>query len=180
MMMVAIIALLVTASLACLIAIYLVISLVNGVFSALSVPTPNEVLDDIVLALELPEHGFYAEPGCGDGRVIRAVIRGRPQLIARGTDNNPLPLLVAWLRLRGRAKLTMGNIRRMPFAHSDRVFTYLSPRLMRELEPIFQRELEPGARLVSLQFPLPTRPATREIALKRGRPHANRLFIYHY
>ncbi|HUD11605.1 MAG TPA: class I SAM-dependent methyltransferase [Candidatus Saccharimonadia bacterium] len=180
MLLIAIVVLVLLLVAAIAITVHLVVSVFNSFTTALPVPTPYSTISDIVDALSLPTTGVYVEPGCGDARVLAAVLRAQPGLRAVGVENNPLSLLKSWLAVRGCARLVSGDLMKMRFHSVDRVFTYLSPRLMSALETRFQDELPKGARLVSLQFPLPHKQPAAEIILTGGRPHAKKLFVYDY
>jgi SAM-dependent methyltransferase len=134
----------------------------------------------VLAALEVPAGGVLVEPGCGDGRVLAAVLRRDGSVRVTGIERDPVMLAVARLRAGRKARLRLGDMRTGSLIGADRVFTYLSPRFMALLEPKFERELKPGARVVSLQFALPSRKASREIELKQGPAHARRLYVYDY
>jgi SAM-dependent methyltransferase len=162
------------------ITVHLVVAAINGRVAAWSVPTPLCSVPEILEAVDLPERGVLYEPGCGDGRVLAAALRRWPGMRAVGVDNDPVMLGVARVWTRGRAKLELMDLMKLDFREADRVFVYLGPRFMGLLEPKFKEELRPGARVVSLQFPLPNRKVTREAVLERGRPYAERMYIYDY
>jgi SAM-dependent methyltransferase len=142
--------------------------------------TPPGVLAQVVEALDLPERGRLVDLGCGDGRVLWAVLKRRPRLRVTGVENNPVVFALAWRRLRDKAALEMREIEDVPLEGVDRVFAYLGPGLMAALEPRFERELQKGARVVSQQFPLPGRRPDRVVELKGGKPYANKLYVYDY
>jgi hypothetical protein len=52
--------------------------------------------------------------------------------------------------------------------------------MMAELEPRFERELSAGARVVSVQFPLPGRAADKVVDLADSESHAGKLYVYNY
>ncbi len=52
--------------------------------------------------------------------------------------------------------------------------------MMAELEPRFERELAAGVRVVSVQFPLPTRKADKVVELINSASHAAKLYVYNY
>jgi len=142
--------------------------------------TPGESLDRIVSELDLPEHGKIVDLGCGDGRVLAAVLRYRPELEAVGVENNPVVLGLAKVRLKGRAELRRGDLLKYDLKGCDRVFAYLGPEMMERLEPRMERELRPGARLVSQQFPLPYRKPDQVVELPGAKSYARRLYVYDY
>jgi hypothetical protein len=176
----AVVGLVVLLGLAVMIALHLVVANVNAVRSPLSVPTPMVVLPEVLKALDMPAGGMLVEPGCGDGRVLAAVLRQDVTVRVLGVENDPVMLAVAWLRAGRKARLVLGDMRTMPLGEADRVFAYLSPRFMELLEAKFERELKRGSRVVSLQFALPGRRPSRVVELEHGPAHAHRLYVYDY
>jgi cyclopropane fatty-acyl-phospholipid synthase-like methyltransferase len=142
--------------------------------------TPDKTLPQVVKALDLPEHGKVVDLGCGDGRVLASIIRNNSKLVAIGVENNLLVWALARVRLKHRAKIERGDLRKIDLSGCDRVFAYLGPGMMAELGPKFERELRPGAKLVSQQFPLPGRKPDEVLDLAYAKPFANKLYVYHY
>jgi SAM-dependent methyltransferase len=157
--------------------VYMVSASRNSVHTVMS---PRRVIPEVLEALDLPEQGVFYDLGCGDGRILAAVLARRPRLYAVGMENNPVVLAAARLRLVGKARLLGKGIMSVDVSDADRVFAYLGPALMAELEPKLERELRRGARLVSQQFPLPKRRPDAVVELKQGRSHAAKLYIYDY
>ncbi len=118
--------------------------------------------------------------GCGDGRVIGALMKDNPNAVYVGVENNPVIWALAKLRLRSKARVVLGEIMAAKLHDAKRVFVYLGPKLMSQLEPKFELELQRGARVVSIQYPLPGR-APHEVVEVPGSPsHAGRLYVYDY
>ncbi len=118
--------------------------------------------------------------GCGDGRVIAALRSGNSKARYIGVENNWVVWGLAVRRLRGKARLIRGEISKANLQEATRVFAYLGPKMMAELEPRFELELPRGARVVSVQFPLPNRKPDKEMELAGSASHAARLYIYNY
>jgi hypothetical protein len=144
------------------------------------VTAPPKVLPEILAALDLPAKGELWDLGCGDGRVLEAAHRMQPRLKLRGVENNPMPLQLARMKLRGAADLRQGEILDANLKQANRVYCYLGPGLMRDLEPKFFAELPKGARVVSMQFRMPGRKPDAEIVLNHGRAYAAKLYVYDY
>jgi SAM-dependent methyltransferase len=165
-------------------AAWLLTMLVHGYFMFRNrvpyVLAPVGVLGEIVSALELPKQGTMVDLGCGDGRVLEAVQRAAPGMKLVGVDNNPLPLVLARMKLGATAKLKRRDILQTDLTGVTRVFCYLGPELMAQLEKKFERELTAEARVVSMQFPIPNRKPVKEVELAHGKAHAARLYVYKY
>jgi SAM-dependent methyltransferase len=74
--------------------LHLVVANVNSMGSPLSVPTPMAVLPEVLAALEVPAGGVLVEPGCGDGRVLAAVLRRDGSVRVTGIERDPVMLAV--------------------------------------------------------------------------------------
>jgi SAM-dependent methyltransferase len=163
------------------VAAVLIVHLVAAARNAVPpVLTPPEAVAEVLRELKLPVRGKLVDLGCGDGRVLAAALMMQPALEAVGVENNPVMLARAKLRLKGRARLVLGDILKQSLRGTDRVFVYLGPGLMAELEPRFERELPKGARVVSQQYPLPNRKPVRVVQLAHAKPYAKQLFVYDY
>jgi trans-aconitate methyltransferase len=118
--------------------------------------------------------------GCGDGRVIGRLQTDCPGARYIGVENDPAVWLLARFKLKKSAKLIRAGIMDTPLTAATRIYVYLGPQLMAQLEPRFERELAPGARVVSVQFPLPNRKPDSVVELKDSANYAARLFVYNY
>ena len=134
-----------------------------------------------IVARELdvrPQDTVY-DLGCGDGRVLRALQSVCSEARYVGVENDPVVWALAKLRTRN-VQIRRGEIATTSLHAATRVYAYLGPQLMAELELRFERELPAGARVVSVQFPLPTRQADNIIELDNSLSYASRLYVYTY
>jgi hypothetical protein len=164
------------------VAVYLVASNANGLWSAYSVGCPYKAIPEILPWIDAG-NGTMVDIGCGDGRILRAWLRSNSSGRAMGIENNPAIYLVAWmrtLRFGKRVRVILGDARKLKNGEAACIFAYLSPRMMVELEESFERQFPQARRLVSLQFPLPGRKASHVIRLAQGQPHAARLYVYDF
>lgn len=180
MLAIAIVGLVLLMGLSLGITINLVASFINGRQNVFSVGTPAAVLVEIVEHFEIPHSGTFVELGCGDGRVIRRLLRSRPDISVIGVENNPIACLIAGLAVRNKGKVILGDLNHIDLNPADCVFTYLSPQFMERLEPKLFTQMRRGTQLVSLQFPLPQRAALTRVKLKNGPAHAKWLYIYKF
>ena len=144
------------------------------------VALPKAAVGTVVRQLSVRVDDVVYDLGCGDGRVITALQSNNPNARYTGVENNPLIWMMAAGRLRGRARIVRGEIADAKLDNATRVFVYLGPKLMAELEPRFERELPKGARVVSVQFPLPGRKPDAEMELVGSASYAARLYVYNY
>ncbi len=141
---------------------------------------PRPALDQVMQALRLGSHEVFYDLGSGTGRVLAAVRAKEPNVRCIGVENNSLVWLVARLSLPWSIRLWRGDIMQQDLSEATRVFVYLGPGLMDQLEPKFERELPAGARVVSVQFPLPGRKADQTAELVGGSAHARRMYAYDF
>ncbi len=96
--------------------------------------------------------------GAGDGRV--AVMAAREfQAHGVGVEIDPAHCLVAWGRallsgVIGRVSIRQKNLFDAKLDDADVVFVYLTPALIERLRPQLILKLRPGARIVSVYFPI--------------------------
>lgn len=144
------------------------------------VPAPKSSLAAVVRALDLRPGLRVIDLGCGDGRVLETALAAVPGIAAAGVDRNHFPLWLARLRLGRRAELRREDFFTTPLAGVDRVYLYCWPTVLEKLLPKFERELKPGARVVSADFALKNRPASRTIAVPGPQKRVRTLYVYDF
>jgi ubiquinone/menaquinone biosynthesis C-methylase UbiE len=120
------------------------------------VPTPQEVVDEMLKIADVKKGDVLYDLGSGDGRIpvtaakrygIRAVgIDIDPARISEANENakkNGVEKLV---------KFRMEDLFKANFKEATVVTLYLLPDLNEKLRPKLWRELKPGTRIVSHQF----------------------------
>ena len=124
------------------------------------VPTPQEVVEDMLRLANVRTGDVLYDLGSGDGRIpvtaaklygVRAVgIEIDPERIREAQDN---------ARKHGVEKLVqfrMDDLFKADFSDATVVTLYLLPDLNVKLRPRLLRELKPGTRIVSHQFDMGT------------------------
>jgi hypothetical protein len=96
--------------------------------------------------------------GAGDGRVLRIAAR-EFRARAVGYEIEPLHCAVSWLAslLSGtleHVSIRNGNLYGADLSQADVVFLYLNPSFVENLREPLRQQLPPGARVVSLDFPI--------------------------
>lgn len=116
--------------------------------------------------------------GCGEGGLLRHLARARPECSFIGIEHAPLPWLLAYLRTRGLANVTIrrGNFWREPLAGYRVVYAFLSPAPMRQLWEKLRTEMPGDALFISNSFPVPGVEPVRVLEVADGRQ--TRLFLY--
>ncbi len=121
------------------------------------VPTRRVLIEHILRLAGVGEGTRFYDLGCGDGRVaVEAAKRGayvycveiRGDLIARAMEN---------ARRAGvfdRVRFVNKSFFDVEVSDADAVYMYLLSRVNARLRPKLERELRPGARVVTLDFPV--------------------------
>jgi len=124
------------------------------------VPTPEDVVDEMLKLAKATNKDYVADLGCGDGvMVIRALASGRaakayacdiePELAERTKSNAKKAGVADKLKVEVRDILTLTE---KDVADLDVVMLYMGDDLNLRLRPLLQKALRPGARVVSHRF----------------------------
>ena len=137
------------------------------------VPTPQEVVDQMLKLAKVGKNDVLYDLGSGDGRIpvtaakrwgIRATgIDIDPQRIAEANENakkNGVSHLVKFKR---------EDLFKTDFRDATVITLYLLPDLNVKLRPRLLAELKPGTRIVSHQFDMGTWKPDRKVELSAGR-----------
>ncbi len=148
------------------------------------VPLRRRAVSHVVAALgeSIDRSRPFYDLGCGDGRILAAMLSQYPGLSATGFEINPVVAFAARLRLRrfgSRARIVRRNLEAADLSRPGTVFTYLNPYTMRLLEGQLHRQAN-GLRLVSCDFPLPNRQANQTLRIAPPGHLAQHLYIYDY
>ncbi|MBR2978604.1 MAG: class I SAM-dependent methyltransferase [Myxococcaceae bacterium] len=106
--------------------------------------------------LNLKDGERFCDLGCGTGRVLRSARRAA-KVQATGYELNPFAILYLWalsitdwnVRVRWR------DFRKVDLSGFDAVYLYLIPKVLPDLAEQLEKQLRPGARVVSVDFPIP-------------------------
>ena len=120
------------------------------------VPTPQEVVEDMLRLVDVKKGDVLYDLGSGDGRIpvtaakkygVRAVgIDIDPERIAEAQDNAKKAGVAEKVEFR------LGDIFTMDFRDATVITLYLLPELNVKLRPRLLAELKPGTRIVSHAF----------------------------
>jgi len=120
------------------------------------VPTPQEVVDQMLELAEIDENDLIYDLGSGDGRIV---ITAAKRYGARGIGVDIDPERIADARANAetagvsdRVKFVEGDLFEMDFSDATVVTLYLLNSLNRKLRPKLIEELEPGTPVVSHAF----------------------------
>ena len=116
--------------------------------------------------------------GCGDGRLLKALARARPDCEFVGFEHAPLTW--AWARLAtlglANCRVRYGNFWRQNLGPYHAAYAFLSPVPMPRLWAKAGAEMRPGSLLLSNSFPVPGVEAERVVAV--GDRRDTQLHVY--
>lgn len=120
------------------------------------VPTPDDIVEEMLKLGSVKEGDIVYEPGPGDGRVlIAAVKKGAkkgvgieldPKKAAEATEN------VKKAKLDEKIKINEGDALKGDYSEATVVMLYMGNEFNNLLRPILEKQLKPGTRIVSHRF----------------------------
>ncbi|HBY59683.1 MAG TPA: SAM-dependent methyltransferase [Solibacterales bacterium] len=120
------------------------------------VPTPPEVVAEMLKLAAVKKTDVVYDLGCGDGRIVITAVekygaRGvgfdiNPERIAEATEN------AKKAGVTGRVKFVEQNLHDANLSEASVVTLYLLPSVNLKLRPKLLKELKPGTRIVSHSF----------------------------
>jgi len=133
------------------------------------VPTPQDVVDEMLKLAKVHKGDVLYDLGSGDGRIPVAAAK-RFGIKAYGIDIDPQRIQEANENARKNGVTHLVQFRREDlfkarFAEATVVTLYLLPDLNVKLRPRLLAELKPGTRIVSHQFDMGTWPPERKVEL---------------
>lgn len=145
------------------------------------VPTPIEVVREMLKLAELKPGEVLLDLGCGDGRVLvtaakefgaRAIgIELRSDLVSRAVRN------VIHEGVQDKVLVIQGNFFELKLPPADVIFMYLLTSVNERLKPKLEKEAKVGARIVSHDFEvIGWKPKKVEDFRDGGRSH--RIYLY--
>lgn len=112
------------------------------------VPTPHDAVPILVSLLRPGPNDIFMEPGCGDGRVLKAVSKICTSI---GIELNKDTAKLAKSNLGNEAVVLIGDATQADYTRATIVSMYLYPDVMEKIVPL----LQPGTRIVSYCHTIP-------------------------
>lgn len=144
------------------------------------VPTPNEVVIEMMKMAGVTKEDVVYDLGSGDGRIV---IIAAKEFGARGVGVEIDPELIKEsnenARLAGvsdRVNFIQKDLFQADLSDATVVTLYLLPEVMQKLQPKLLRELKPGTRIISHQFDMKEWKPDRSEVLRQP----SRLHLVHY
>ncbi len=142
------------------------------------VPTPKNIVRQMLLLAELRRGESLFDPGAGDGRIlIEAARKFGAQSVGIEIDPQRVSRTKERLKSTGiKAEVIQADFMNVDFTSADVVAIYLSESANAKLAPKLERELQEGSRIVSLDYPLPGWVSEKEVVVKGALPR--KLYLY--
>jgi uncharacterized protein (TIGR03000 family) len=122
------------------------------------VPTPQNVVDEMLKMAGVKEGDVVYDLGCGDGRIVVTAVKQFKAKKGIGIDLNPERVKdsVGNAKKAGvekQCEFREGDVLKIKDLSEANVITmYLLPQVNRQLAPILKKTLKPGSRIVSHDF----------------------------
>lgn len=120
------------------------------------VPSKKLDVERFVKLAQISEGEIVYDLGCGDGRILQAVVDAGGE--ARGFELSLLPYLIAKIKLfkkRKKCQIVYGDFWFKNLGDADIVYIFLMPKIYEKLVIKFKTELKKGTKVVSYVWPLP-------------------------
>ncbi len=148
------------------------------------VRTPAEAFPLIKEALDIRPGDIVYELGSGDGHFLMYCASQVPQARYVGIENNPLLVLIAWMRNYVAAHTNVQFIRAdllmADLSHVTKIYGYLVPSVMNKLAPKLESTFR--GRFASRAFIFENKKPTNEVVLsaQKGRHGEHMLYVYDF
>lgn len=123
------------------------------------VPTPDDIVDEMIKMAKITKDDVVYEPGPGDGKVLIAAVKAGAKK-AVGIELDPKKVAEAQGKVK-EAKLDKvitiiegDALKDRDYSEASVVFLYMGNEFNNLLRPILEKQLKPGTRIVSHRFVL--------------------------
>lgn len=133
------------------------------------VPTPREVVDEMLRLAEIKEGDVLYDLGCGDGRIVITAAE-RFKIRGVGIDLNPVRIQESQENavkagVSRQVRFIEGDLFEADISEASVVTLYLLSSVNLRLRPKLFKELKPGTRVVSHDFDMGDWKADREVTV---------------
>jgi SAM-dependent methyltransferase len=121
------------------------------------VPTPDNVVDEMLKLANVTKDDVVYDLGCGDGRLVVTAVKSFGAKRGVGVDIDPKRIAesnanAAAAGVTGRVRFVVQDLFETDFKEATVVTLYLLPDVNLKLRPKLLRDLKPGTRVVSHAF----------------------------
>ena len=123
------------------------------------VPTPDDVVQEMIKLAKVTDADVVYEPGPGDGKVLIAAVKaGAKKAVGIEIDEKKATEAteaVKKAKLDDKIKIVTGDaLKDRDYSEASVVFLYMGNEFNALLRPILEKQLKPGTRIVSHRFTL--------------------------
>ena len=121
------------------------------------VPTPDDIVQEMIKLAKITEDDVVFDLGCGDGRIVIAAVQAGAKR-GVGVDIDPQRISESKVNAKrvsveDKVEFREADVLKIPdLSEASVVMIYMSEDFNRQLRPILQKTLKPGARVVSHRF----------------------------
>jgi uncharacterized protein (TIGR03000 family) len=138
------------------------------------VPTPQEVVEEMLKLANVKEGDVVYDLGCGDGRIVVTAVKKYKAKKGLGVDLNPERIKDSEKNakdagVQDKVEFKQGDVLKLTdkdITQADVVTLYLLPEVNLRLMPVLKKGLKPGARIVSHDFDMGDWKAEKQIEVK--------------
>ena len=123
------------------------------------VPTPDDIVDEMIKLAKVTKDDVVYEPGTGDGKVLIAAVKaGAKKAVGIELDAKKAAeaiMKVKEAKLDKQITIIEGDaLKDRDYSEASVVFLYMGNEFNNLLKPILEKQLKPGTRIVSHRFVL--------------------------
>jgi hypothetical protein len=147
------------------------------------VRTSKKLISKILKEIEFKDNSLIYELGCGDGRLIRSLVKKNKKLRIIGFEYFVVPYLIGQivnLFSANKAKIKLQDFFKVDLSDADYVFCYLIDTEQKRLEKKLEQELKPGAIVISNTFEFKNWQPIEIIQIDKAKKSGLSNFVYIY
>jgi SAM-dependent methyltransferase len=135
------------------------------------VPTPMEVVEEMLKMADVKSSDVVFDLGCGDGRIVAMAAKKFGARRAYGVDIDPVRVkeardLAEKEGVANKVRIFEGDVFKTRFSSCTVITMYLLPDYNIQLQPSLVRQLAVGSRVVSHDFDMGSEPMWKPIETK--------------
>jgi len=136
------------------------------------VPTPLDVVEEMLKMADVKSSDVVFDLGCGDGRIVAMAAKKFGARRAYGVDIDPVRVkeareLAEKEGVANKVRIFEGDVFKTNFSSATVVTMYLLPDYNLQLRPNLEKQLAVGSRVVSHDFDMASEPNWKPIEARR-------------
>jgi tRNA G37 N-methylase Trm5 len=146
------------------------------------VPTPQEVVDRMLILANVQKSDFVVDLGCGDGRIP---VTAAKKYAARGLGVDIDPVRIAEANANAKAAgvehlvtFKLQDAMKTDVSNATLVTTYLLSASNLKLRPLLTKEMKPGTRIVTHNFSMGDWTPEKSDTFKDAEGRSRTIFLY--